>query len=126
MEKRATTAVTSQKATENQVLLVSEPLAECPHSNARGKDTTVKNPFCSRIGTIYVFPTQLGRCTILGTCRMVCFLQKRKGTVTLIFLLLQQSNLGDAYTMVVQHMPSVLDKVSDRVTSWLRCSNNHG
>ena len=35
MEERATTAVDSHQMTENQALLVSEPPAECPHSNTK-------------------------------------------------------------------------------------------
>ena len=35
MEKRATTAVDSHQATENQALLVSEHPAECRYSNTR-------------------------------------------------------------------------------------------
>jgi len=35
MEKRATTAVDSHQATENQAFLVSEQPAECRYSNTR-------------------------------------------------------------------------------------------
>ena len=82
MEKRATTVVTSQKATENQTLLVSEPPTDCRHSNTRVEDTVLENPIFPKLGQLYAFPTRLGKCQILDIRWMVCFLQKRKGTVT--------------------------------------------
>ena len=55
MEKRVNT-VMSQKATENQTLLVAEPPTECHHNNTMVKDTVIENPFHSQIGTIICLP----------------------------------------------------------------------
>ncbi len=48
MDKRAITAVTSQKATENQALLISKPPIKCCHSNTSKEDTVLESPFCSK------------------------------------------------------------------------------
>ncbi len=56
MEKRATTAVDSHQATENQALLVSELPAECCYSNTGMKDTGLENPSCSKKGILIFIP----------------------------------------------------------------------
>ena len=57
MEKKATTAVDSHQATENQALLVSEHPAECRYSNTREEKTQfLKTPLVPKIGTLICIP----------------------------------------------------------------------
>ena len=56
MEKRATTVLKSDQATENQTLLASKLSTECRYSNTREKGTVLEKPFCSKIGTIKCAP----------------------------------------------------------------------
>ncbi len=101
MEKRATTVVTSHQATENQTLLVSEPPTECRHSNTRVKDTVLENPICSRIGTIICVPYPARQ--VSNSWHTLDGVLPKKGRVqSHYFLLLQQSNLSDSYTIVTK------------------------
>ena len=58
MEKRATTAVDSHQATENQALLVSKHPAKCRYSNTKEKETQfLKTPLGQKKELSYAFPT---------------------------------------------------------------------
>ena len=76
MDKRATTVVSSHQVTENQALLVSKPPTVCHHSNTRGKDTVLENPFSSKIATIIClpYPTRQVSKSWHTTNSVLCFL----------------------------------------------------
>ncbi len=97
------------------------------------KTQFLRTPFIPEEGQSYVFHAWQGRCQSLGIFWIVCFLQKRKGTVP-FFLLLQQSNLSDACTIATKPAYALSLGHSSRQSykffkvfeqPWIKDDNNH-